>query len=71
MSNLAEDIANAHKQLRRTEMELLAAKSAARTGKKRVANARGKLDALLDELASGQTQLPLFDRPEPDIASKK
>ncbi len=62
--HLIEDIAGAHKHLRRCETELLAAKSAVRTGRKRVAAARGKLDSLLEELASGQAQLPLFDRPE-------
>ncbi len=66
MSNLAEEIASAHKHLRRCETELLTAKSTVRTGRKRVANARSKLDALLDELASGQAQLSLFDRLEKD-----
>jgi len=65
MNPLALEIANAHKELRLREVELQAARSQARVCKKRIAIARAKLDTLLDELATGRSCLPLFDRPEP------
>lgn len=58
--DLIKEIAEAHARLRRLEDELLALRSQLRPAKKRIAAARAALDALLTELASGQSSLPLF-----------
>jgi hypothetical protein len=55
MNSLVQDIRAAHTELRSREVELQAARSQARICKKRIAIARAKLDALLDELATGQS----------------
>ena len=58
--DLIKEIAEAHASLRRLEDELLALRSQLRPAKKRIAAARAALDALITELASGQSSLPLF-----------
>ena len=58
--DLIKEIAEAHASLRRLEDELLALRSQLRPAKKRIAAARAELDALITELASGQSSLPLF-----------
>jgi hypothetical protein len=57
---IIKEVAEAHARLRRLEDELLALRSQLRPAKKRIAAARAELDALITELASGQSSLPLF-----------
>jgi hypothetical protein len=64
-NDLIAEIAEAHASLRRLEEELLALRSQLRPAKKRIAAARAALDALITELASGQSSLPLFRNQPP------
>ena len=67
MSNLIDEIRAAREALRRQEAETSESASRLRLCKDRERKARKGLDALLDELETGQSLYPLpgFDRLEP------
>jgi len=68
-TNIVQELTDAHARLRKLESELEAIRSQLRPAKKRIFLARQALDALVEELASGQSSLPLFRTEEPQASN--
>src|SRR4051812_26460718 len=64
MSNLIEDIGRARENLRKREMEASEAGYTLKMCRAEALKARMALDELLDELVSGQSRYPIFERIE-------